>query len=188
MSRHRRRWRQRQRQVDPSRLVFIDETWTKTNMTRLHGWAPKGRRLIDKVPHGHWKTATFLAALRNDRIEAPCLFDGPINGERFLAYVEQFLVPTLKRDDIVILDNLGSHKAKAVRAAVKAAGARLLFLPKYSPDLNPIEQLFSKLKALVRKAAPRSLDAVSDAIANALAAVPNSECANYFTNSGYAHN
>src|SRR5277367_6269551 len=109
--------------------------WTKTNMTRLRGWAPKGRRLIDKVPHGHWKTATFLAALRNDRIEAPCLFDGPINGERFLAYVEQFLVPTLKRDDIVILDNLGSHKAEAVRAAVKAAGARLLFLPKYSPDL-----------------------------------------------------
>ena len=187
MSRHRRRWRQRQRQVDPSRLVFIDETWTKTNMTRLHGWAPKGRRLIDKVPHGHWKTATFLAALRNDRIEAPCLFDGPINGERFLAYVEQFLVPTLKRDDIVILDNLGSHKGKAVRAAVKAASARLLFLPKYSPDLNPIEQLFSKVKALVRKAAPRSLDAVSDAIANALAAVPHSECANYFTNSGYAH-
>jgi transposase len=188
VSRHRRRWRQRQGQVDPSRLVFIDETWTKTNMTRLHGWAPKGRRLTDKVPHGHWKTATFLAALRNDRIEAPCLFDGPINGERFLAYVEQFLVPTLKRDDIVILDNLGSHKEKAVRAAVKAAGARLLFLPKYSPDLNPIERLFSKVKTLVRKAAPRSLDAVSDAIANALAAVPNSECANYFTNSGYAHN
>jgi putative transposase len=118
----------------------------------------------------------------------PCLFDGPINGERFLAYVEQFLVPTLKRHDIVILDNLGSHKGKAVRAAVKAAGARLLFLPKYSPDLNPIEQLFSKVKTLVRKAAPRSLDAVSDAIANALAALPNSECANYFTNSGYAHN
>jgi putative transposase len=125
-------------------------------MTRLLGWAPKGRRLIDKVPHGHWKTATFLAALRNDRIEAPRLFDGPINGERFLAYVE-------------------------------AAGARLLFLPKYSPDLNPIEQLFSKVKTLVRKAAPRSLDAVSDAIANALAAVSHAECANYFANSGYAH-
>jgi transposase len=188
VSRHRRRWKERQKQVNASRLVFIDETWTKTNMTRLLGWAPKGRRLVDKVPHGHWKTATFLAALRNDRIEAPCLFDGPINGERFLAYVEQFLVPTLKPDDIVILDNLGSHKGKAVRAAVKAAGARLIFLPKYSPDLNPIEQLFSKVKALVRKAAPRSLDAVSNAIANALAAVSNSECANYFKNSGYAHN
>ncbi len=116
------------------RLVFIDETWTKTNwtktnMTGLHGWAPKGQHLIDEVPHGHSKAATFVAALRNDRIVAPCLFDGPINGERFLAYVEQLLVPTLKRDDIVILDNLGSHKAKAVRTAVKAAGARLPFLP-----------------------------------------------------------
>ena len=165
MKRHRLRWRSHQRRVDPSRLVFIDETWTKTNMTRLYGWAQRGRRLVAKVPHGHWKTATFLAALRNDRIEAPCLFDGPINGERFLAYVEQFLVPTLKRNDIVVLDNLGSHKGKAVRKAIKAAGARLLFLPKYSPDLNPIEQVFAKLKALVRKAAPRSLDAVSHAIA-----------------------
>ena len=121
--------------------MFIDETWTKTNMTRLYGWAPRGRRLVAKIPHGHWKTATFLAALRNDRIDAPCVFDGPINGERFLAYVEQFLVPTLKRNDIVVLDNLGAHKRKAVRNAIKAAGARLLFLPKYSPDLNPIEQL-----------------------------------------------
>ena len=157
-------------------------------MTRLHGWAPKGQRLVDKIPHGHWKTATFLAALRNDRIEAPCLFDGPINGERFLAYVEQFLIPTLKRGDIVVLDNLGSHKGKAVRAAVKKAGARLLFLPKYSPDLNSIEQLFSKVKTFLRKAAPRSLEAVSEAIAKALAAVPRAECANYFRNSGYAPN
>ena len=120
-------------------------------MTRLYGWAPRGRRLVAKVPHGHWKTATFLAALRNDRIDAPCVFDGPINGERFLAYVEQFLVPTLKRDDIVVLDNLGSHKGKAVRNAIKAAGARLLFLPKYSPDLNPIEQVFAKLKTSKRR-------------------------------------
>jgi putative transposase len=124
-------------------------------MTRLHGWAPRGQRLVAKIPHGHWKTATFLAALRNHRIDAPCLFDGPINGERFLAYIEQVLVPTLKRDDIVVLDNLGSHKGKAVRHAIKAAGARLLFLPKYSPDLNPIEQVFAKLKGFVRKAAPR---------------------------------
>ena len=138
------------------------------DMTRLYGWAPRGHRLVDKVPHGHWRTATFLVALRKDRIEAPCLFDGPINGERFLAWVEQFLVPTLKPSDIVVLDNLGSHKGKAVRAAIRAAGARLLFLPKYSPDLNPIEQLFSKMKAFVRKAAPRSLDAVSDVIANVL--------------------
>lgn len=156
-------------------------------MTRLHGWAPRGQRLVDKVPHRHWETATFLAALRNDRIEAPCLFDGPINAERFLAYVQQFLVPTLKPNDIVVLDNLGSHKGKAVREAVKAAGARLLFLPKYSPDLNPIEQLFSKLKAFVRKAAPRSLEAVSDVLAQALRRVPPNECAAYFRNSGYAY-
>jgi putative transposase len=186
VKRHRLRWRSHQRRVDPSRLVFIDETWTKTNMTRLYGWAPRGQRLVAKVPHGHWQTATFLAALRNDRIEAPCLFDGPINGERFLAYVEQFLVPTLKRNDIVVLDNLGSHKGQAVRRAIRAAGARLLFLPKYSPDLNPIEQAFAKLKTLVRKAAPRSLDAVSDAIANALTAFSPHECANYLRNSGYA--
>ena len=155
-------------------------------MTRLRDWAPRGQRLVDKVPQGKWKTATFLAALRNDRIEAPCVFDGPINGERFLAYVEQFLVPTLKRNDIVVLDNLGAHKGKAVRNAIKAAGARLLFLPKYSPDLNPIEQLFAKIKGFVRKAAPRTLDAVSDAIAQALTTVPPDECANYLTGAGYA--
>jgi transposase len=186
IKRHRRRWRSHQKRVDPSRLVFIDETWTKTNMTRLYGWAPRGRRLVAKIPHGHWKTATFLAALRNDRIDAPCVFDGPINGERFLAYVEQFLVPTLKRNDIVVLDNLGSHKGKAVRNAIKAAGARLLFLPKYSPDLNPIEQVFAKIKGFVRKAAPRTLDAVSDAIAKALTTIPPDECANYLTGAGYA--
>ena len=136
--------------------MFIDETWTKTNMTRLRGWATKGERLVDKVPQGKWKTATFLAALRNDRIEAPCLFDGPINGERFHAYVEQFLVPTLKPGDVVILDNLGSHKGKAVRTAIRDVGARLVFLPKYSPDLNPIEQVFAKFKTLLRKAGARS--------------------------------
>ena len=125
-------------------------------MTRLYGWAPRGRRLVDKVPHGHWKTSTFLAALRCDRVEAPCLFDGPINGERFLAYVTKFLIPALKPDDIVVADNLGSHKGKAVRNAIRSAGAHLLFLPKYSPDLNPIEQVFAKLKTFVRKAEPRT--------------------------------
>ena len=134
-------------------------------MTRLRGWAPKGERLVDKVPQGKWKTATFLAALRNDRIDAPCLFDGPINGERFHAYVEQFLVPTLKPGDAVILDNLGSHKGKAVRKAIRAVGARLVFLPKYSPDLNPIEQVFAKFKTLLRKAEARSYEAISDASA-----------------------
>ena len=155
-------------------------------MTRRYGWAPRGERLIAKVPHGHWKTATFLAALRNDRLDAPCLFDGPINGERFRAYVEQFLVPTLKPGDVVVLDNLGSHKGKAVRQAVRAVGARLVFLPKYSPDLNPIEPVFAKLKSFVRNSAPRSHDAVSDAIANALNTFSANECANYLRNAEYA--
>jgi transposase len=180
------RWRNYQGRVDSSRLVFIDETWTKTNMTRRYGWAPKGERLVDKVPHGHWKTATFLAALRNDRIDAPCLYDGPINGERFRAYVEQFLAPTLKPGDVVILDNLGSHKAKAVRQAIRDVGARLVFLPKYSPDLNPIEQVFAKFKTLLRKAGARTYDAVSDASAHILAQYSPDECAAYLRNSGYA--
>jgi putative transposase len=166
--------------------VFIDETWVKTNMTRLRGWAPRGERLVDKVPHGRWKTATFLAALRNDRIEAPCLFDGPINGERFLAYVEQFLVPTLKPGDVVILDNLGSHKGKAVRNAIRTAGAHLLFLPKYSPDLNPIEQVFAKLKTLIRKVGARTYDALCDAAARILATYSPQECGAYLKNAGYA--
>ncbi len=155
-------------------------------MTRRHGWAPRGERLIAKVPHGHWKTATFLAALRNDRIDAPCLYDGPINGERFRAYVEQFLAPTLGPGDVVILDNLGSHKGKAVRQAIRAAGARLVFLPKYSPDLNPIEQIFAKFKTLLRKAGARTYDAVSDASAQILAQYSPDECAAYLRNVGYA--
>jgi putative transposase len=167
-------------------LVFIDETWTKTNMTRLYGWAERGRRLVDKVPHGHWNTTTFLAALRNDRIEAPCLFDGPINAERFLAYVEQFLVQTLRPGDIVVLDNLGSHKGKAIRKAIEAAGARLIFLPKYSPDLNPIEQVFAKLKSILRKLAPRTLPDLERAVAQALTQYSPEECANYLRDAGYA--
>jgi transposase len=186
VARHRARWRKYQGLIDPSRLVFIDETWAKTNMTRLRGWAARGRRLVDKVPHGHWKTTTFLAALRSDRIDAPCLFDGPINGERFRAYVEQFLVPTLKPGDVVVLDNLGSHKGKAVRQAVRAVGARLVFLPKYSPDLNPIEQVFAKFKTLLRKADARTYDAVSDAAAAVLAKYSPQECAAYLRNAGYA--
>jgi transposase len=130
-------------------LVFIDETWTKTNMAPLRGWAPRGVRLTAKVPHGHWKTTTFLAALRHHRIDAPWLLDGPIDGASFRTYVEKVLLPTLKPGDIVIMDNLGSHKAKAVRRLIRSAGAKLLFLPKYSPDLNPIEQVFAKLKHLL---------------------------------------
>ena len=137
------------------------------------------------MPHGHWNTATFLAGLRHDRIVAPCLFDGPINGERFLAYVEQFLVPTLQPNDIVVLDNLGSHKGKAVRRALRKAGAKLIFLPKYSPDLNPIEQVFAKLKHLMRKAAERTHDATWRRIGYLLNAFSPAECRNYLLNAGY---
>ena len=155
-------------------------------MTRTHGRAPCGERLVAKVPHGHWQTLTFLAALRHDRITAPCVFDGPINGESFLAYVNQILVPTLQPGDIVILDNLGSHKGRTVRAAIRAAGARLFFLPPYSPDLNPIEQVFAKLKTLLRKAAERTVEATWKRIGSLLGHFPPDECANYFRNAGYA--
>jgi transposase len=180
------RWKAHQGRLDPRRLVFIDETWAKTNMTRLRGWAPRGDRLVAKVPYGHWRTLTFLAALRHDRIDAPLVIDGPVNGESFTAYVEQFLVPTLAPGDIVIMDNLGSHKGQAVRAAIRGAGAHLLFLPPYSPDLNPIEQVFAKLKTLLRKAAERSVEATWKRIGFLLDAFPPHECANYLRNSGYA--
>jgi len=165
--------------------VFIDETWTKTNMAPLRGWAPLGQRINAKVPHGRWKTMTFLAALRHDRITAPWFIDEPINGEIFQLYIEKVLIPTLQPGDIVIMDNLGSHKGKAVRRAIRAAGARLFYLPKYSPDFNPIEQFFAKLKHWLRKAARRSTDAVFDAIKPILDTVTSTECANYFENAGY---
>ena len=154
-------------------------------MAPLRGWAPRGERLPGKAPFGHWNTMTFLAALRHDRIEAPWLLDGPINAERFGVYVEQVLVPSLEPGDIVIMDNLGSHKGNAVRQAIRAAGARLLFLPKYSPDLNPIEQVFAKLKHRLRAAQQRTKDGVCDAIGDILASINRHECANYFSNSGY---
>jgi transposase len=172
--------------LDPARLIFIDETWVKTNMTRVRGWAPRGRKLLAKVPQGHWRTLTFLAALRCDRIDAPCVIDGPINGENFLAYVEQMLVPTLKVGDVVVIDNLGSHKGKAVRRAIRATGAHLFFLPPYSPDLNPIEQVFAKLKTLLRKAAERTVEATWKRIGSLLQAFPPQEGANYFRTAGYA--
>ena len=154
-------------------------------MAPLRGWAPRGQRLRAKVPHGKWKTMTFLAALRSDRVDAPWLIDGPINGERFRIYVERVLVPTLKPGDIVIMDNLGSHKGKAVRDLIRAAGAKLFFLPKYSPDLNPIERLFSKLKHLLRKAAQRTKDTICNAIAEILETVTQQECRNYLIEAGY---
>ena len=134
-------WAQAQAELAPERLVFIDETGTSTNMARLRGRAPRGERLVGKVPHGHWKTTTFVAGLRSSALTAPCVIDGPMNGNAFLAYVEQILSPSLKPDDIVVLDNLSAHKVAGVREAIEAAGARLLYLPPYSPDFNPIEQL-----------------------------------------------
>ena len=147
--------------------------------------APRGHRLTAKVPHGRWKTMTFLAALRHDRIEAPWVIEGPIDGESFRLYVEKVLLPTLRPGDIVIMDNLGSHKGKAVRQLIRSAGAKLFFLPKYSPDLNPIEQVFAKLKHLLRKTAARTVDAVCAAIGDLLQTFTPEECANYVTNSGY---
>ena len=165
--------------------MFVDETWTKTNMTRTHGRAPRGHRLVARVPHGRWKTMTFLAALRCDRIDAPCVVDGPINGTIFRAWVEQFLIPTLRPGDVVVLDNLGSHKGAAVRRAIRAAGAHLLFLPPYSPDLNPIELMFAKLKTLLRKADERSQAAVTERLGMILDQFTPDECSNYLHHAGY---
>jgi transposase len=186
VARRRAQWKKYQARIDPARLVFIDETWTKTNMAPLRGWCARGSRLIGKAPHGRWRTLTFVAALRCDRIEAPCLFDGPINGIRFLTYVKRFLLPTLKPGDVVIMDNLGSHKGKVVRRLIRSIGARLLFLPPYSPDLNPIEQVFAKLKHLLRQASERTAEAVCDRIGRLLDRFPPAECRNYLANAGYA--
>ena len=154
-------------------------------MARLYGWAPRGQRCISAVPHGHWKTTTFLAALRQSGLTAPLVVDGPMDGETFLAYIKDFLCPTLEPGDIVIADNLASHKVKGVREAIEACGASLRYLPPYSPDLNPIEKLFSKLKSLLRKAALRTVAALWDYIGTLIEAFPPHECSNYFTSCGY---
>jgi transposase len=185
VARKRERWKARQAGVDAKRLVFVDETWVKTNMEPLCGWGPRGRRLKAPVPHGHWKTLTFLAALRHDRIDAPWVIDGPINGELFGVYIEKVLAPVLAEGDIVVLDNLGSHKGKPARAAIRAKGAHLLFLPPYSPDLNPIEQVFAKLKHLMRSARTRTVDETWPMLGASLGAFAPTECANYLKNSGY---
>lgn len=175
-----------QHALDPSRLVFIDETWAKTNMTRTHGWCRRGRALHAKAPYGHWNTMTFVAALRHDAITAPLVVDGPVNGDIFLAYVEQFLAPTLRPGDVVIMDNLSSHRVKSVRKAIRKAKAHLLFLPPYSPDLNPIEQVFSKLKRLFRKLEARTGEEAWKGLGALLDKFTPTECANYIRNSGYA--
>ena len=199
VARRRARWKKHQGKFDPTRLVFIDDeplcaplvrapmaNGAKTNMAPIRGWARRGHGLAGKAPHGHWKTMTFLAALRHDRIDAPWVLDGPINGKAFHTYVAKVLVPTLRRGDIVMMDNLGSHKGKAVRAAIRQAGAHLLFLPPYSPDLNPIEQVFAKLKHLMRKAAERTVEATWKRIGHLLDHFTPDECANCLVNAGYA--
>jgi transposase len=154
-------------------------------MARLYGWGPVGHRLVDAVPHGHWNTSTFIAGLRADGLVAPCVFRGAINGELFLAYVQQVLAPTLASGDIVIMDNLSSHKVAGVRQAIEAAGASLLYLPPYSPDLNPIEQAFAKLKALLRAKALRSIDALWDALGSLVTCFTPKQCANFLRHAGY---
>ncbi|MGZ9021617.1 MAG: IS630 family transposase [Rhodoplanes sp.] len=185
IARRRRRWRSWQAGLDPRRLVFIDETWIKTNMAPLRGWGSKGERVRGFAPHGHWRTLTFLGALRCDQLTAPCVFDGPINGECFRAYVEQQLVPVLKPGDIVIMDNLGSHKSAALRRLIRAAGARLWYLPPYSPDLNPIEQTFAKIKHWMRAAQKRTIEDAWRYIGSLATTIEASECNNYFANAGY---
>lgn len=172
--------------MDPEAFVFLDETGATTNMARRYGWSPKGERLVDAAPHGHWKTTTFLAGLRASGIIAPLVLDGPMTGEAFLAYVRQFLAPELKPGDVVVMDNLAAHKVAGVAEAVRTAGATILYLPPYSPDLNPIEQVFAKLKALLRKAAARTRDALWTTIGQLLDAFSPAECRNYLQNSGYA--
>ena len=181
----RQEWREKQPSIDPAKLVFIDETGASTNMTRLRGRAPKGERLIGKAPHGHWKLTTFIAALRHDRITAPMVIDCPMNGEIFLAYVLTFLVPTLSRGDIVVMDNLPVHKVAGVVKTIEAVGAQVLYLPPCSPDLNPIEQMFAKLKALLRKAKERTIDDLWDRIGQLLNQFSATECANYLGHSAY---
>lgn len=185
VKRRRERWQRHQGRIDPTRLVFIDETWVKTNMAPLRGWGPKGERLPGAAPFGHWTTSTFIAALRHDRIDAPWVFDGPVNGDIFRTYVERGLVPTLNAGDIVVMDNLGSHKTPAIRQAIRAAGAKLFYLPAYSPDLNPIEQVVAKLKHLLRKAAERTKEAVWRRIGSLLDQFTPQECQNYIRNAGY---
>ena len=178
-------WRAAQPSRDPTRLRFIDETWATTNMTRRYGRAPAGQRLVEAVPHGHWKTTTFVAALGADGLTAPLVVDGAMTGDLFVAYVERVLVPTLRAGDIVVMDNLSSHKRAEVRQAIEGAGGTLLYLPPYSPDLNPIEQAFAKLKALLRKARERTVEGLWAFLGRALDAFTAPECRNYLRHCGY---
>lgn len=188
MARARTKWQEDQPALDPAKLVFVDETGTATNMTRLRGRCRRGERLVGRVPHGHWKTTTFVAGLRHEALTAPFVVDRPMNGDIFKAYVERCLAPSLAPGDIVIMDNLASHKVAGVRQTIERTGAALVYLPPYSPDLNPIEQAFAKLKALLRKAAARSIPALWDAIGQQLDAFTPQECRNFFADRGYGSN
>lgn len=178
-------WFEAQPDLDPARLVFIDETWTTTNMARTRGRCAKGQRLRSPLPHSHWKTTTFVAGLRLSGMVAPFVLDGPINRDAFQTYVDQILVPELAPGDIVVMDNLPSHKGTAIRDAIEKVGATLLFLPPYSPDFSPIEMAFSKLKALLRKAAERTVEGLWTAIGRLVETFQPDECENYFTAAGY---
>jgi len=178
-------WRFWQGQLRPERLVFLDETGADTKQTRRYGWAYPGERLIDKVPYGHWKTTTFIAGLRAEGLSAPLVVDGPMNGATFRAYVEQHLVPTLRSGDIVIMDNLAAHKVAGVREAIEAAQAHLVYLPPYSPDFNPIELVFAKLKTLIRTAAERTVEGLENLLAELLEQFTPQECRAYFRHCGY---
>lgn len=182
------KWRLTQANIDPDRLVFIDETWVKTNMTRTRGRSLQGTRLIAKVPHGHWKTTTFMAALRTTGLTAPLVIDGPINGTIFLAYIRQHLVPTLRDGDIVVMDNLSAHKVAGVEEAVESVGAKVWYLPPYSPDLNPIETVYSKFKWLVRSAKERTVEALWATCGRLIDQFPETECRNHIHHCGYRYN
>lgn len=188
MARARRRWIREQGALDPARLVFIDETAVSTNLVRLRGRAPRGIRLVGSVPLGAWKTLTFVGALRRNKMTAPMVIEGPMTAEFFLAYVEQCLVPTLRRNDTVIMDNCPVHMRPAIRTAIEKARATLRYLPKYSPDLNPIELPFSSFKSFLRKVAARTVPALKRAIRSFLPRLTSRQCANYFKHAGYASN
>lgn len=179
-------WRFWRAHLDPRHLVFIDEAGANTKMVRFRGRSPRGHRLLTKVPHGHWKMTTLVAGLRQDGITAPLVVDGPMNGDVFRAYVEQQLVATLRPGDVVIMDNLASHKVAGIREAIESVGAELVYLPPYSPDFNPIEQVFAKLKALLRAAARRTITQLEDTIGQLLDSFTKTECRNYFRHCGYA--
>lgn len=179
-------WKASQAGLDPTRLVFIDETGTNTKMVRRYGRAPRSRRALGRQPFGHWKTTNFTAGLRCDGLTAPFVLDGPMNREAFLVYIDEVLGPTLKPGDIVVMNNLPAHKGDQVRDLIRKRGATLRFLPPYSPDLNPIELAFAKLKALLRAAAETTMTGLWDRIAEAPKAFTPQECANYFRHDGYA--